>query len=79
MTTTNKNINDMTFIRHLIRDHINDNGRTLYWLSEKMGISAPYMSQLLNGARNMSTLHLLRITQILNVRIDIGIDAPRMR
>ena len=78
MITTKKNISDEEDIRVLIRDEIEGSGRTLYWLSKKMGISAPYMSQILNGSRRIGVTHLLRILEILKVQVVIGVDAPLM-
>lgn len=57
-----------------LKSEIDDRGLKTKFVADKIGIGQAYLSQILNGSRNLSSNVALKASQVLGVPIDIFLN-----
>ncbi len=64
------------FIEEVLRV-IHERGLSQSWLASKLGVSRAHVSRILKAPPNMTLLTMVRISQALEGRLNVSLDAAR--
>ena len=62
-----------------VSDRLTQLGMTQKDLASRLGVSAPYVSQILGGQTNLTVLTLCRLSRALRLKLSITLREPRVR